>query len=71
MKIIKLTDSTIKCWYSKHHLKDTGYDDGQIIKGKDVLSTINNLFNKGLNVMLMHGANGNIIFVDTERFSCR
>lgn len=66
-----MKNATIR-YFVKDYEYLTGLKNSQIIESKDIIETIFHIFNKGLNVMLYHlNENEMIIFIDNLRFQQR
>jgi hypothetical protein len=61
----------IEYWYSDlSHI--TGYPKGHEVSEDKIMETVRSLYGDGVNVMLYHSSNGNmIIWVDDKRFGQR
>ena len=64
--------ATIFYWAFQDFEKITGYKDRQEIPYNDVFQIAQEIFAKGLNVMIYHKTDGGItLFVDDRRFTQR
>lgn len=65
---------TIVCYWhpsAQKAFEEAGFTQNQEVSNEDTMNIAMALFNAGLNVMLLHGSEYNIIATDTKKFGQR